>query len=73
MRLGYSPRKEDTVRWQRILNKKGWAAHNWPKEWGGPGWTPVQRMIFLNQNQQAPAPEVVGFNITMNGLLLTDN
>jgi alkylation response protein AidB-like acyl-CoA dehydrogenase len=70
MRLGHSPRKEDTVRWQRILNKKGWAAHNWPKEWGGPGWTPVQRMIFLNENQQAPAPEVLGFNITMIGPVL---
>ena len=26
MRLGHSARKEDTVRWQRITNKKGWAA-----------------------------------------------
>ena len=39
MRLGHGPRKEDTVRWQRILNKKGWAGLSWPKEWGGPGWT----------------------------------
>ena len=38
MRLGYGPRKEDTVAWQRILNKRGWAAISWPKEWGGPGW-----------------------------------
>ena len=37
MRLGYGPRKQDTVAWQRILNKKGWAAMSWPKEWGGPG------------------------------------
>ena len=51
MRLGYAPRKEDTVRWQRILNERGWAAFNWPKEYGGPGWTPVQRMIFLEENQ----------------------
>ena len=58
MRLGYAPSKEDTIRWQRILNKTGWAAYNWPKEWGGPGWTPVQRMIFLEENQMAPAPEV---------------
>ena len=70
MRLGYSPRKEDTVRWQRILNKRGWAAFNWPKEYGGPGWTPVQRMIFLEENQLAPAPEVSSFNITMIGPVL---
>src|SRR5271157_3920520 len=70
MRLGYAPGKEDTVRWQRILNERGWAAFNWPKEYGGPGWTPVQRMIFLEENQLAPAPEVSSFNITMIGPVL---
>src|ERR1700756_357605 len=70
MRLGYAPRKEDTVRWQRILNARGWAAFNWPREYGGPGWTPVQRMIFLEENQLAPAPEVSSFNITMIGPVL---
>src|SRR5882672_5657541 len=70
IRLGYAPRKEDTVRWQRILNSRGWAAFNWPKEYGGPGWSPVQRMIFLEENQLAPAPEVSSFNITMIGPVL---
>jgi alkylation response protein AidB-like acyl-CoA dehydrogenase len=70
MRLGYAPRKEDTVRWQRILNARHWAAFNWPREYGGPGWTPVQRMIFLEENQLAPAPEVSSFNVTMIGPVL---
>jgi len=70
MRLGYSPRKQDTVAWQRILNKKGWAAISWPKEWGGPGWSAVQRMIFIEENQAAPAPELLSFNITMVGPVL---
>ena len=70
VRLGYSPRKQDTVAWQRILNKKGWAALSWPKEWGGPGWTAVQRMIFMEENQIAPAPELSSFNITMIGPVL---
>ena len=52
MRLGHAPSKEDTVTWQRILNRRGWAAYSWPKEYGGPGWTPVQRMIFLEENQR---------------------
>ena len=30
LRLGYGSEKEDTIRWQRILNKKGWAAYSWP-------------------------------------------
>ena len=70
MRLGYSPRKEDTVRWQRILNARGWAAIFLGPVEGGPGWTPVQRMIFLEENQLAPAPEVSSFNITMIGPVL---
>jgi alkylation response protein AidB-like acyl-CoA dehydrogenase len=70
MRLGYSPRKEDIVAWQRILNRRGWAAMSWPKEWGGPGWTAIQKMIFLEENQVAPAPELSSFNITMLGPVL---
>ena len=70
MRLGHPPRKQDTVRWQRILNAKGWAALSWPNEWGGPGWTAIQRMIFLEENLMAPAPELLSFNITMIGPVL---
>jgi alkylation response protein AidB-like acyl-CoA dehydrogenase len=70
MRLGHSPEKEDTTRWQRILNAKGWAAYSWPKEYGGPGWTPVQRMMFLEENQLAPAPDMQIFNIGMIGPVL---
>ena len=70
MKLGHPPRKEDQVRWQRILNAKGWAAYSWPREWGGPGWTAIQRMIFLEENLMAPAPELLSFNITMLGPVL---
>ena len=70
MRLGYPPRKQDTVAWQRILNRKGWAAPHWPVEYGGTGWSPVQRMIFIEENLAAPAPELLSFNITMIGPVL---
>jgi alkylation response protein AidB-like acyl-CoA dehydrogenase len=70
MRLGHPARKQDTVAWQRILNARGWAAYSWPKAHGGPGWTAVQRMIFLEENLAAPAPEVSSFNITMLGPVL---
>jgi alkylation response protein AidB-like acyl-CoA dehydrogenase len=70
MRLGWPPEKEDTIRWQRILNKQGWAAYSWPKEHGGPGWTPIERMMFLEENQLAPAPDMQVFNITMIGPVL---
>jgi len=70
MKLGHGPAKEDTVRWQRILNAKGWAGLSWPKEWGGPGWTAIEKMIFLEENQMTPAPELSSFNITMIGPVL---
>ena len=70
MRQGHSARKEDIIRWQRILNQRGWAAYTWPKEWGGPGWSAVQRMIFLEEIQAYPAPEVQPFNVTMIGPVL---
>jgi alkylation response protein AidB-like acyl-CoA dehydrogenase len=70
MRLGHYARKDEIVAWQRILNRKGWAAYSWPESYGGPGWTPVQRMIFLDENHLAPAPELSPFNITMIGPVL---
>jgi pimeloyl-CoA dehydrogenase large subunit len=59
--------KADIVNWQRILNKKGWAVSNWPKEYGGTGWTPVQKYIFLEELQRAPAPDPLPFGVSMVG------
>ena len=49
--------KEETVRWARILDEKGWGAPRWPKEFGGTGWTPAQRYIFNEELQAIPAAE----------------
>ena len=38
--------KDDYFRWHQALMKRGWLATNWPEEYGGPGWTPVQKHIF---------------------------
>lgn len=38
--------REPWSRWQRILFEKGWGAPNWPIEYGGTGWNPVQQSIF---------------------------
>jgi pimeloyl-CoA dehydrogenase large subunit len=59
--------KDDIVAWQRMLNKKGWAVANWPVEWGGTGWTPVQQYIFQEELQMTPAPQPLGFGVTMVG------
>jgi pimeloyl-CoA dehydrogenase large subunit len=64
---GKSPTKDQVVEWQRKLNKQGWAAPEWPKEYGGPGWTMAQRYIFREELMLAPAPSPLGFNINMCG------
>ena len=59
--------KDDIVAWQRILNRQGWAVANWPAEWGGTGWSPVQQYIFQEELQLTPAPQPLGFGVTMVG------
>ncbi len=57
--------KNDAVRWQKILYEKGWAAPNWPVEYGGTGWTPTQIYIFDDELGAAGAPPVVPFGLKM--------
>jgi alkylation response protein AidB-like acyl-CoA dehydrogenase len=70
MELGQRLAKEDIVDWQRILNAKGWAVPSWPVEWGGTGWGPVKTYIFKEEMQLAPAPDPLGFNVSMVGPVL---
>ncbi|MBX6424870.1 MAG: pimeloyl-CoA dehydrogenase large subunit [Variibacter sp.] len=67
MEEGRSLAKEDIVTWQRILNAKGWAVPAWPKEYGGTGWSPMKQYIFLDEMQQAPAPQPLQFGVNMVG------
>lgn len=59
--------KDDIVRWQRILNGRGWAVPAWPVAWGGQPWTPTQRYIFQEEMALAHAPEGSPFNVNMIG------
>jgi len=70
MRRGHAPRPQDTVRWQRILNERGWAAPHWPKEFGGAGLDTARRLILLEELYRAPAPLPLGFNINLLGTVL---
>jgi pimeloyl-CoA dehydrogenase large subunit len=65
--LGQEILKQDWVDWQRKLNARGWAVPNWPVEWGGADWSPMQECIFLEELQQAPAPMPLAFNVSMVG------
>jgi alkylation response protein AidB-like acyl-CoA dehydrogenase len=57
--------RDDMQRWARILGKKGWLGHGWPKEFGGPGWTAVQKHLFEEECALAGAPRVVPFGPVM--------
>ena len=59
--------KEQMQRWTRILNDKGWANPQWPVEYGGTGWTPMQEYIFLEELQKFPAPSPLPFGTNMVG------
>ncbi len=62
---GIALSKEDIVRWQKILFERGWAAVNWPVEYGGTGWSAVQKYIFANELAMANAPEMIPFGVKM--------
>jgi len=59
--------KDDYVTWQKALHAQGWIAPGWPKEFGGTGWTPVQRHIFEEECAAAGAPRVIAFGVDMVG------
>jgi alkylation response protein AidB-like acyl-CoA dehydrogenase len=59
--------RDDYVRWQKILHKKGWIAPGWPKEYGGTGWTPIQRYIFEDEVGKAGCPRTLPFGLAMVG------
>ena len=46
-------------RFQKILHAHGYGAPDWPPEYGGKDWTPVQRMIWALEYLRSGAPEVM--------------
>ncbi|MBL28911.1 MAG: pimeloyl-CoA dehydrogenase large subunit [Rhodospirillaceae bacterium] len=59
--------KDDYLLWQKALHARGWMAPNWPTEWGGTGWTPIQRYLFEEETALAGAPRVIPFGVSMVG------
>ena len=59
--------KQDFLAWHRILAQKGWVAPAWPTEYGGPGWTSVQRYIWSEECALADTVPILPFGINMVG------
>ena len=62
--------REDTVRWHKNIYRKGWAAPSWPVEYGGTGWSSVQKYIFADEQARASAPAFLPFGISMVGPII---
>ena len=67
VKTGAGVDKQDLTDWTRILNKQGWAAPNWPIEYGGTGWNLIQRHIFDSCCRSMHAPALSGFGFNMVG------
>jgi alkylation response protein AidB-like acyl-CoA dehydrogenase len=70
VRRGLRLHKQDYEEWHAILHERGWLAGNWPKEFGGAGWSAVERHIFEEETTRAHAPRIVPFGVTMLGPVL---
>jgi len=59
--------KDDFVRFQKLLFEHGWGGYNWPVEFGGTGWSAVQKYIFETEMAAAGAPGIIAFGLKMVG------
>ena len=62
--------KAEAEGWHATLNRRGWLANHWPKEYGGPGWTTVQKYLFETECALAHSPRIVPFGLSMLGPVL---
>ena len=62
---GKLPSRLDRTVWQAALVARGWGAPAWPLEYGGPGWTVVQRHLFdeVLTEEGAPGSPVFGMGM----------
>ena len=57
--------RDDQQTWAKILGKQGWLGYGWPKQFGGPGWSAVQKHLFEEECAMAGAPRIVPFGPVM--------
>jgi alkylation response protein AidB-like acyl-CoA dehydrogenase len=62
---GLNLTRDDMQSWAKILGKKGWLGYGWSTEFGGPGWSSVQKHLFEEECALADAPRIVPFGPVM--------
>ena len=61
---------ESSMAWQSILHARGWAAPDWPVEYGGTDWSQSQRYIFAQECAAAQTPGLIPMGLKMCGPML---
>ncbi|PHK94306.1 pimeloyl-CoA dehydrogenase large subunit [Pseudoroseomonas rhizosphaerae] len=64
--------RDEIAEAHRILHAEGLATPNWPVEWGGKDWTPVQRYIYTEEVQFNAVPMPLSFNVAMVGPVIAN-
>ncbi len=59
--------RDYNIPWHKILHAKGWVAPAWPVEYGGTGWTEMQRYIFAAECARAGTPSLSPMGLKMVG------
>ena len=62
--------KVEMEQWHAVLNERGWLTNHWPREFGGPGWSVIEKYIFETECALAHAPRVLPFGVNMLGPVL---
>ncbi|MDA1064303.1 MAG: acyl-CoA dehydrogenase family protein [Proteobacteria bacterium] len=62
--------RDNQLRFQKALYAKGWAGYNWPVEYGGTGWSLVQKYLFQKEMADANMPPIVPFGLGMVGPII---
>jgi len=56
--------------WYDRLGAKGWLAYNWPKAYGGPGFSDGEKLVFMDELQRCGAPMPVTIGNSLVGPLI---
>jgi acyl-CoA dehydrogenase len=62
--------KSELQEWHETLRAQGWLVPNWPKEYGGTGWSALRRWIYEEEYHTQYCPPVHLFNFKMLGPIL---
>jgi alkylation response protein AidB-like acyl-CoA dehydrogenase len=59
--------KSEYVRWMRALQSRGWAVAHWPREYGGLGWSTLERFVLEDELGRAGCPWLIPFGVKYVG------